>query len=201
MSLFAHTSFRGIERSEPAPGMLLISAPDMNSDDFRRSVVVLIDHGQQGTFGVVINDISEQAVANVLPEWALCMAKPQAVFIGGPLFHENALVLGVAKPEVDIDAAPYLNRLANRIVHVDMRADPTALVHELEGARFFVGWAEWAPGQLEHEIERGDWFVAPCLPGDIIAPGKVDVWADALKRQPMPMPLLSTHPGYDQEEN
>jgi len=64
----------------------------------------------------------------------------------------------------------------------------------VEGIRLFAGYAEWGPGQLESEIERGDWYVAPALVSDIIAGGSVDVWGDVMRRQPMPLPLFSTFP-------
>ena len=50
------------------------------------------------------------------------------------------------------------------------------------------------PGQLEEEIEAGEWFVSPALAQDVITPGPADLWSDVMKRQPMPLPLYSTYP-------
>ena len=64
----------------------------------------------------------------------------------------------------------------------------------MTGARLFAGYAEWGPGQLSEEIERGDWYVAPALAQDVLTPGAADLWGDVMKRQPMPLPLYSTYP-------
>ena len=60
--------------------------------------------------------------------------------------------------------------------------------------RLFAGYAEWAPGQLDDEIERGDWYVTPALPTDVIVPGRTDLWGDVMRRQQAPLPLFSTFP-------
>ena len=67
--------------------------------------------------------------------------------------------------------------------------------------RLFAGCFIWEPGELEEQIERGEWYVAPALPQDVLAAGSADVWADVMKRQPMPLPLFSTFPRYVDEDN
>ncbi|MFP7365366.1 YqgE/AlgH family protein [Corynebacterium callunae] len=191
---YADRLFNALERNEVSPGMLLVSAPDMASEDFERSVILVIEHSPVTTFGVNIASRSDVAVANVLPEWVDLTSKPQALYIGGPLSQQAVVGLGVTKPGVDIEASTNFNKLANRLVHVDLRTEPEAVAPDLEGMRFFAGYAEWAPGQLNEEIEQGDWFVAPALPSDIIAPGRVDVWGDVMRRQAMPLPLYATYP-------
>lgn len=191
---YADRLFNALERNEVSPGMLLVAAPDMASQEFSRSVVLIIEHSPTTTFGVNIAARSDVAVANVLPEWVDLTSKPQALYIGGPLSQQSVVGLGVTKAHVDIETSLHLNKLANRLVHVDLRSEPEDVAPELEGMRFFAGYAEWSPGQLQAEIEQGDWFVAPALPSDIIAPGRVDVWGDVMRRQPMPLPLYSTYP-------
>ena len=191
---YADRLFNALERNEVSPGMLLVSAPDMASEDFERSVILVIEHSPVTTFGVNIASRSDVAVANVLPEWVNLTSKPQALYIGGPLSQQAVVGLGVTKPGVDIAASTNFNKLANRLVHVDLRSEPEAVAPDLEGLRFFAGYAEWAPGQLNEEIEQGDWFVAPALPSDIIAPGRVDVWGDVMRRQAMPLPLYASYP-------
>lgn len=191
---YADRLFNALERNEVAPGMLLVAAPDLTSEEFNRSVVLVIEHSHTTTFGVNLASRSDLAVANVLPEWTELTAKPQALYIGGPLSQQAVVGLGVTKPGVDIAASGPFNKLANRLVHVDLRVPPSDVKDDLEGMRFFAGYAEWAPGQLNREIEQGDWFVAPALPSDILAPGRVDVWGDVMRRQPMPLPLYSTYP-------
>ncbi|RNE48271.1 hypothetical protein C5L39_09560 [Corynebacterium alimapuense] len=186
--------FNALERNTPEPGMLLVAAPGTESEEFARSVVLIIEHNEYLTFGVNLVSRSDVAVFNVMPEWLPAVAKPQALYIGGPLNQQSVVGLAMTKAGVDPADVPELKRLANRLAHIDLRVDPEHITELVEGIRLFAGYAEWAPGQLAEEIERGDWFVAPALPTDVIAPGSVDLWGDVMRRQQMPLPLFSTFP-------
>lgn len=192
--MYADRLFNALERNEPAPGQLLISAPGAPSPSFSRSVVLIVDHSPAMSFGVVLTSRSDVAVFNVLPDWLPVVAKPQALYIGGPLNQQSVVGLAMTKTGVDIDSHPQLNRLAPRLAHVDMRADPEDLADYVDGLRLFAGYAEWGPGQLDNEIERGDWFVTPALPQDVITPGPADLWGDVMRRQDLPLPLYATFP-------
>lgn len=191
---YADRLFNALERVEPEPGMLLVSAPGMFSPEFARTVVLVLEHDADHTLGVVLNRRSEVAVANVMPGWAELAAKPQAVHIGGPVSPESAVGLGVTAAGALEN--PYLNRLANRLVLVDLNASPLEVSELLDGIRIFAGYAEWAPGQLDDEILRGDWFVTLALPSDVVAPAGADLWGDVMRRQAMPLPLFATFPAH-----
>lgn len=191
---YADRLFNALERVDPEPGMLLVSAPGMYSPDFARTVVLVLEHDSDHTLGVVLNRRSDVALANVMPGWEELAAKPQAVHIGGPVSPESAVGLGVSKAGVDISSSPHLNRLANRLVLLDLNATPEDLTPVVEAIRIFAGYAEWAPGQLDDEILRGDWFVTPALPTDVVASAGADLWGDVMRRQPMPLPLFATFP-------
>lgn len=193
-NFYADRLFNALERNDPAPGMLLVAAPGMFSPEFARSVVLIIEHSDRMTFGVNLTARSELAVYNVMPEWLPVTAKPQALYIGGPVNQQSVVGLAVTKTGVDMNDAPHLNRLANRLAHVDLRANPESLSEVVDGMRLFAGYAEWAPGQLHEEIENGDWFLAPALPHDVIAPAAQDLYGDVMRRQQMPLPLFSTFP-------
>ena len=193
---YADRLFNALERVDPEPGMLLVAAPGMYSPDFARTAVLVLEHDADHTLGVVLNRRSEAAVANVMPGWEELAAKPQAVHIGGPVSPESAVGLGVTTAGVDISSSPHLNRLANRLVLLDLNASPDDLTSVVDGIRIFAGYAEWAPGQLDEEILRGDWFVTPALPSDVVAPAGADLWGDVMRRQAMPLPLFATFPAH-----
>ena len=94
----------------------------------------------------------------------------------------------------DATGAPLLEKIAHRFALVNLGVEPSEVGEHLDGARLFAGYAGWSPGQLHDEIERGDWYVAPALPSDVLAPGAADVWGDVMRRQPWPLPLYSTYP-------
>ena len=191
---YADRLFNGLERVDPAPGMLLVAAPGMLSRDFARTVVLLLSHNADSTLGVVLNRRSDVAVYNVLPDWADLVASPQAFYIGGPVSPQSAVGVAVTRSGVVIEDQPELTRLANRLVQVNLRSAPQPMTELIDSLRLFAGYAEWAPGQLREEIERGDWFVAPALPSDVVAPAATDLWGDVLRRQAMPLPLYASFP-------
>ncbi|WP_342318734.1 YqgE/AlgH family protein [Corynebacterium mayonis] len=197
---YADRLFSALERGEPEAGSLLVAAPGMLSPAFARTVVLILDHSVDGTLGIVLNRRSETAVHNILPEWSDLLAKPQALYIGGPVAPQTGVAVGVTAPDVKIEDYPQLTRLANRLVQIDLNAHPRQMEGALESVRIFAGTAQWGQGQLDGELRRGDWFVAPALPGDVIAPGAADLWGDVMRRQSMPLPLFATFPA-DIDEN
>ena len=92
------------------------------------------------------------------------------------------------------DSAPGLRHVAGRMVMVDLDADPDSIAPVVEGVRIFAGYSGWTIGQLEGEIERDDWIVLSALPSDVLVQPRVDLWGRVLRRQPLPLALLATHP-------
>ncbi|MFC9515611.1 YqgE/AlgH family protein [Nocardiaceae bacterium NPDC056970] len=176
------------------PGTLLLSSTELFEPTFRRTVVYMLEHNDAGSLGVVLNRPSETSVQEVLPQWASLAAKPQALYIGGPVTRDAALCLATVRAGVDVSGVPGLRRIDGRVVMVDLDADPEPIAEVIDGLRVFAGYAGWTIGQLDAEIEHDDWIVLSALPSDVISPPRVDVWGQVLRRQPMPLALLATHP-------
>ncbi|NLG47621.1 YqgE/AlgH family protein [Gordonia sp. (in: high G+C Gram-positive bacteria)] len=179
---------------EVTAGSLLIASTGLTGPTFARTVIYVIEHDAQGTLGVVLNRMSDAAVFNVLPAWAELAARPRAVFVGGPVGTSSALCLGVAKTGVDVGAQPKLHQVLGPVAMVDLDADPEDLAQILTGVRIFAGYAGWDAGQLDEEISEGSWIVTQSLPTDLLSEPSVDIWQHVLRRQPWPLPLLSTFP-------
>ena len=175
-------------------GTLLLANTDLMEPTFRRSVIFIVEHNDGGTLGVVLNRPSETAVYNVLPQWAKLVTKPKTMFIGGPVKRDAALCLGTLRAGIDPTDVPGLRHLQGRIVMVNLDGDPDEIAPLMEGVRIFVGYSGWTIGQLEGEIQRDDWIVLSALPSDVLVEPRVDLWGQVLRRQPMPRPLLATHP-------
>ncbi len=173
---------------------MLLANTDLLEPTFRRSVIYVVEHNDGGTLGVVLNRPSETAVYNVLPQWAKLATKPKTMFIGGPVKRDAALCLATVRVGVDPGAVAGLRHVQGRIAMVDLDADPDAIAPIVEGVRIFAGYSGWTIGQLEGEIERDDWIVLSALPSDVLVEPHVDLWARVLRRQPMPLSLLATHP-------
>ncbi len=175
-------------------GTLLLANTDLLEPTFRRSVIYVVEHNDGGTLGVVLNRPSETAVYNVLPQWAKLATKPKTMFIGGPVKRDAALCLATLRVGADPTGVPGLRHVQGRVVMVDLDAEPDSLAPLVEGVRIFAGYSGWTIGQLEGEIERDDWIVLSALPADVLVEPKVDLWARILRRQPMPLSLMATHP-------
>ena len=173
---------------------MLLANTDLLEPTFRRSVIYIVEHNDGGTLGVVLNRPSETAVYNVLPQWAQIASKPKTMFIGGPVKRDAALCLAVLRVGAVPDDVPGLRHVAGRMAMVDLDADPESIAPLVEGVRIFAGYSGWTLGQLEGEIERDDWIVLSALPSDVLVGGKEDLWGQVLRRQPMPLSLLATHP-------
>ncbi|KAF0849340.1 YqgE/AlgH family protein [Nocardia caishijiensis] len=175
-------------------GNLLVSAIDLVEPTFRRTVVYVIEHNDAGSLGVVLNRPSETPVRDVLPLWADLVAEPTELYIGGPVKRDAALCLGVLRIGAEIGEVRGLRRVDGRVVLVDLDADPDEVAPLVESIRVFAGYAGWSMGQLEGELDNDDWVVVSALPSDPIATDRHDLWAAVLRRQPLPLSLLATHP-------
>ncbi|MGX7823767.1 YqgE/AlgH family protein [Actinokineospora sp. 24-640] len=177
------------------PGTLLVAAPSLLDENFRRTVVFVIDHRGEGTLGVVLNRPSEVPVGEVLPTWGPHVTDPASVFVGGPVEQKTALCLAAMRTGESVDGVRGLIGVRGPVALVDLDTDPEHLVPKLRGVRVFAGYSGWEVGQLAGEIDRGDWIVVPALPTDVLAPPAQDLWGRVLRRQGMPLALLATHPG------
>lgn len=176
------------------PGSLLVASTELVEPAFRRTVIYIIEHNDSGSLGVVINRPSDTAVHNVLPQWSSLVSRPRALYVGGPVKRDAALCLATLRVGVDIDEVPGLRRVDGRVAMVDLDSDPDEIRPLVEGVRIFAGYSGWTFGQLEGELERQDWMVLSALASDLIGPPRVDLWASVLRRQPLPLAMLATHP-------
>jgi putative transcriptional regulator len=180
--------------------MLLVATSELQDPHFRRTVVYLVAHGEEGSAGLVLNRRTETAVHSVLPGWVPHTAKPQAVYAGGPVQPSGAMCLGVSRGGYFPGEGFGLVRVAGRVVLVDLDSEPATAAATLTGVRIFAGHAGWGEGQLVAEIAEGAWFVVPGLDNDILAGPMVDLYFRSLKRQGFPLAWEAYRPA-DLERN
>ncbi len=176
------------------PGTLLVASPGLADPNFRRTVIYLIEHRDQGSLGVVLNRPSEVEVRDVLPTWAPLSTSPPSVFVGGPVDARTALCLAALRTGETASGSSGLVAVRPPVALVDLDSDPTPLAPRLRGLRVFAGYAGWDVRQLIGEIDRGDWIVVPALPDDVLTGHHADLWGRVLRRQGMPLALLATFP-------
>jgi putative transcriptional regulator len=176
------------------PGSALVAAPGLQDPNFRRTVVLIIDHRRSGTLGVVLNRPSDVAVRDVLPLWGPHATVPRSLYVGGPVQRRAALCVAALPAGVDAEGTEGMIKVRGSLALVDLDADPDLMAPRLRGLRVFAGYAGWGGGQLAAEISRGDWLVVPALPDDVLAPPDTDLWGRILRRQGMPLALLASYP-------
>lgn len=175
----------------PWPGRLLVATPQLVDPHFVRAVILLLQHdGEDGALGIVLTRPTQTAVGEVLPGWAERAAEPTSVFSGGPVQPQAAICLGRVRPGTP--AGSTFAPLADpQLGTVDLDADP---VDGLLEVRVYAGYAGWAAGQLEAEVEEGAWWVLDALPRDAFTAEPDRLWRLVLLRQGLPLAFAASYP-------
>lgn len=144
------------------PGCVLL-ARDLQDPNFSRSVVLLCQHGPEGSYGLVLNRPARMPLSEIFDLSDLGEQKPnhlQKVYIGGPVQPEELQVLQVAEADVSgaVAVAPAVH-VGGHFANLSdiLAADPMHL-------RLFLGYSGWGAEQLEKEVVWGAWEV---WPGDV----------------------------------
>jgi putative transcriptional regulator len=173
---------------DPLAGKLLIAGPDLWDPNFRRTVVLVGHHDDEGAVGVVLNRATEVSVEEAAPPLAPIVEPEAALFLGGPVQPSAAVVLAdFERPEVAriiaFGTIGFLPEDAERIDGEGVRR-----------ARVFAGHAGWGPGQLEAEVAEGSWIVEPAVEDDVFTPEPDHLWERVLGRKGRKFALLRTMP-------
>jgi putative transcriptional regulator len=179
-----------MDDAPPLVGRLLVAAAELGDPNFRRTVVLLLDHGDHGALGVVLDRPLPVPVQAVLPGWQEPASPPGTVFQGGPVGLDGAL--GVATLAGDGPPPDGVTRVTGPFGIVDLDAEPSSVSGAVTGLRVFAGHAGWGEGQLEAEVEDGDWYVVPAEPGDLLDPAPSTLWRRVLRRQGGDLAVVST---------
>ena len=178
-------------KRKPSKGRVLIADPFSKDEYFGRSVVYLCDHNSEGTFGFVLTNYLDLNLAEVAKNFPNISAN---IGIGGPVQTESIFflhTLGDRLPgSIEVEDGIFIG------------GDYDLLTEQLsEGVvdnskvRFFLGYAGWDPGQLEEEIGRNNWIVAPVLnPMEIMDTSVKDIWQRFMKREGKKYDILSRAP-------
>ena len=135
-------------------GNFLVARSSLNDGFFGRSVVLLLQHGSEGAFGLVLNRPAE---AEELPF---------PVYVGGPCQMEGLLMIHGREDwakEEPMQVCPGIFLGTQDQFKIISEAIQESETPDLETFRIFTGYAGWGPKQLESEMNQGAWIV---LPGD-----------------------------------
>ena len=174
---------------ESLRGKLLLAAPTLVDPNFRRSVVLISEHNDDGAMGVVLNRPSPVTVGEAVPQLGDAVENDNVVFVGGPVQPTSIVFLAEF---LDPDLASLL--VFGRIGFPAAETEIDELADATDRARVFAGYAGWGPGQLDTELENGDWFVEPALPQDVFTDEPDGLWSAVLARKGGQFALVATMP-------
>lgn len=163
---------------EPKKGQVLLSEPFLNDPYFKRTVILLCEHNNEGSFGFVLNNFIEVELDQIIEDMPKFDGK---ISIGGPVRNSNLYYIHTLGAEIEesVEILP----------GVFMGGDFEKLRKLLysgkiapEQVRFFVGYSGWSPDQLQSEIKSQSWFVTD-IDKDLVMDTEVDdLWRHIMKK-------------------
>ncbi len=171
---------RGITKpaAKPARGKVLIAAPFLNDFYFGRSVVMLADHGKEGSFGLIMNKPLELNFNEIVSGFPDFKAK---VFLGGPVKSDNLYFVHTLG-----DRVPGSARIIDDLYwggDIDLVQD---MMHKGEirtgQLRFYLGYSGWSPDQLEREMDESSWVLTTADSRTLLRQETTGLWAGLVKK-------------------
>ncbi len=176
---------------ESLAGQFLIASPHLPDPNFYRSVVLMIQHNEEGAFGVILNRPTDKTAGEV---WELFSDEPcspeQPIYLGGPVAGPLiALHTESASSEAQILRGVHLTTDRSNLA--------TLICRGAEPLRLFVGYAGWGAEQLEGELEVGGWLTLPANRQDVFSDHNtiwnrvasrigLDILSPTIRRHPVP---------------
>lgn len=171
-------------------GKFLISEADLQDPNFYRTVVLMIEHNNEGAFGLVVNQKSTAALEDVAPDFKGSEVAALPVFIGGPVQQDHMFILHSGLPGNNRSAYS-IEPVGGIIFEPDFRIISDFIQGEmldLDAAdrpilHFYAGYSGWGPGQLEGEIDRHSWILLDGSPELVFSENPEEAWSDALRKK------------------
>ena len=172
----------------PAAGRFLVAARDMNDPNFSATVVLLLRHGDDGAMGLIVNRPTAVLPERVIPDIEGLRRYGGPLFLGGPVqvHFVTFLVRGTADLDGGTQVLPDVHYSTDPGLLAELTSEPT----DATSLRVYAGYAGWAPGQLESEIERGGWHVLPGDSAAVFSEEPAGVWGELA---PLPEPLSASN--------
>lgn len=169
-------------------GWLLISEPFLPDPNFERSVVLMCEHQEKGSFGVIVNKPTQIELQEVTE----IRQAPHRLYVGGPV-EPKTLHYIHTKPEIEgsilLKNGIYFGGNYEQIsVMVE-----TGILDE-SNSRFFIGYSGWGENQLDEELEKNSWIISDADISPIFELEHEQVWQSILRNMGGKYRILSNFP-------
>jgi putative transcriptional regulator len=143
--------------------ILLLAMPQVNDPFFKKSVVLLLAHEEEGSFGFIVNRSTELKVRDILRDLKLeWRGEPEELArFGGPVQPQVGTMLFVGGPDSAAELPHSSEVLSGLRVSQNLSELATLALQPPPSFRLMLGYAGWGAGQLLTEILRNDWLTAP----------------------------------------
>jgi putative transcriptional regulator len=175
--------------AESLAGQLLLASPTLQDPNFRRTVVLIGVHNSDGAMGVVLNRPSTVTVGEAVPQLEPAVSDEDQVYLGGPVQPASVVLLAEF-----LDPAQAGLFVLGRIGFPAADADIEQLGDATARRRVFAGFAGWGEGQLDAEIEHGDWIAHSALAEDVFTDVPGELWSRVLTRKGGHFALIARMP-------
>ncbi|MEQ8302809.1 MAG: YqgE/AlgH family protein [Cyclobacteriaceae bacterium] len=182
--------FKYKNKLQPGKGRILVSEPFLPDPNFERTIVLLCEHNEDGSFGFVINKPSVAKIGDVMEELEQFDVP---LFVGGP---------------VQQDTLHYIHRYANLQDAVQITEDTywggnfeslKAMINsaqvDKDDLKFFLGYSGWSEGQLDEEMEANSWIVSDKFSAELLFETDPDLmWKESLRSMGGRFSVFSNYP-------
>jgi putative transcriptional regulator len=175
-------------------GSFLVSASHLRDPNFYRSVVLMLEHNDNGAMGLVINRPSAMTIAKALSQKNPVNGGDAPVFVGGPVEPTSLFILhnclSLGKSDQELAPGVFLAGSEDSFDEV-VRSGKKPEV----GVKFRLisGYAGWGEGQLEGELARGDWHILPADGALVLEEDVYGLWEVCTRRLHRANRLLPHH--------
>lgn len=175
--------------AESLAGQLLLASPSLHDPNFARTVVLIGVHSADGAMGVVLNRPSAVTVGEAVPQLEPAVDELERVYVGGPVQPSSVVCLAEF---LDPSLAELL--VLGRIGFPAAGTSVAELAEATTRRRVYAGYAGWSEGQLDAEIEQGDWIAHAAIPEDVFTDVPEDLWSAILTRKGGSYALIARMP-------
>lgn len=177
-------------KKQPAKGRLLLARPFLSDSNFWRTVVLLVEHGDEGTLGFILNKPTEHKLNEMFPEFP---PFDIPLYLGGPV-GTDLLQFIHRIPDLDENDREIIPGLYWGANFEALRPHIVAGRVQASDVRFFLGYSGWDANQLEGELKMKSWFVAETGPEFAFTEDPDQLWKDVLQSMGDRYRIISHYP-------
>jgi len=161
----------------PSKGALLIAKPFLGDPNFERGVILLCEHNDQGSFGFVLNQVTDLFLGDVLED---TIYQDVPLHLGGPV-EKNTLHFIHRRPDLISGGAEIMPDVFWGGDFEQVRTLLNINTLSVDDVRFFIGYSGWSGGQLENEIVQDSWIITQTKSEFLFTTPPADFWREILK--------------------